>query len=153
MITISHLSSSPSSSFTFSNLHFSYRSHLILILISLLFPMTPFVLLYIMNFSLFFSLSSFLLPPFPPLFSSNPCARTTLMSCNILSGGTLSQTYHFYLISIRKIISLLVCLTAVNGFCYHKRNFECWDRLPKNEKKRQKKKKKRLYISSVYIFM
>lgn len=117
-ITAPHLLSSPSSSFTFSNLHFSYGSHLTLILISLLFPMTLFVLLYIMNFSIFLCLSLLFNSPTPFffLFSSNPCAHTVLMSWNILSGGTLSQTYHFNLISIKKIISLRGCLTAANGF-------------------------------------
>lgn len=92
----------PRSSFTFLNLHFSYRLRHFLILISVLFPMTPFVLLYIMNFSL--------------SLCSNPCAYTTLMSWNILSGGGRSQSYHFNLISIKKIISLLLGLTAANGF-------------------------------------
>lgn len=92
----------PRSSFTFLNLHFSYRLRHFLILISVLFPMTPFVLLYIMNFSL--------------SLRSNPCAYTVLMSWNILSGGGRSQSYHFNLISIKKIISLLLGLTAANGF-------------------------------------
>lgn len=96
----------PRSSFTFLNLRFSYRLRHFLILISMLFPMTPFVLLYIMNFSL--SLSSFL--------PCNPYAYTALMSWNILSGGGRSQSYHFNLISIKKIISLLLGLTAANGF-------------------------------------
>jgi hypothetical protein len=38
------------------------------------------------------------------------------MSRNILSGGSRSQTYHFNLISIKKRISLLLGLTAANGF-------------------------------------
>ena len=66
-VTISFRSASLSSlsTFTFLNLNLSYRSFRILILISMLFPMTPFVLLYIMNFSLSFSLPPLQPPTFP----------------------------------------------------------------------------------------
>ena len=92
--------------------------------------------------------------PSPHFLDSNPCAHTTLMSWNILSGGRRSQSYHFNLISIKKIISLLRGLTAANGFRYHKGNFEDWNcPFPHTQGKRKEKKARACHIFSLCLFI